>query len=1125
MEDPPNQSLNGSKPWLLATDESNSQSDTEDALGHLRYVDALEELITTSPSGQSIALFGGYGTGKTWITNKLSGRLNANHKSEIGYVEYDAWRFADDEIRRDFLVHLKSEMGKNDRAYIEKLPKIDESTFKVEFAKAEEENQRITLKAIWSAAIDSAKLGLPLILLAVVASGIVGLILSEFSVRSFAIIGLATGVAWATQNSRKGFDIGRLTLRTVRETHRPPVSYPEEFLKIFKKIVCARKAKKLLILVDNIDRCNPDVALRVLSTIKNFLEPGDPGVFFLISCNVDSLKRHIAAEFRNHGLEPRQSEEDASEYIGKFFNSAITINEFDQRELTDLVKKDLSRIRLGDACKEPGELEGVARIVVSAKRNSPRELKVLLNEISSAFLVLGHSEVEEGSTLTPLDLAKLCSLRDKAPSLWKAILADPMALIRIESRKDQIDPTAKDLISEALADDEQRRVIRAIRWHKVTTAKVRMFLGLRLPPQANGIVGYDEFQSAIEDGDATTAISIARESDQKGQNNLLELTTLRASVGNAVQTGWAENPTLVGLALLANFDFALSDQDAFLGVVKDEHIQSSIPRLEIPDIANLCLNTEESGQSDVIRMALFEWFLKDDQTPPDELVSAVNQVIPISSAGEVNLLQTIIDNSLRANIDFERRLRGVSTENIGRLMSGISMSRIVDEVTFPGDADAPPKYESDLERLEAYSQLLDEGDISTVVERAEVYVSMREHPEDPIQTRDVQTIIDVVSFANRALGQRIDAFGSSLNYWLDQQNRESYELLAENSPELEPLLAGNSRSKLVQLARTLLDPGDVMPEGDGRNLAVRACRNFTSESALELLPEVLSKMRSDQHIRLTELALTLSRNSKDWKGLNSISLERSTSDLSAFARLTDQLGLPNDGEELSNVFNGCVAGLTGFLDDVGTFVIAAQQLIQLSTLWSEDESELILQKTLPQIANNDNSIAEQSALLISKAGQRFKTPSLVIAREQVVRLLLDGRTPSEFPQTMFDLQIDSLDSVEPGLLQEVRIMIRAKLPHLVDNPERFFTLATKLVQTNPRRHSSDLLEPSVNYAFGIENDAWRERAVQFIDILKPVYSDMENIRDLLENLDAQKNLSGSVRIFLDEPPRKDEPTT
>ena len=51
--------------WIIPTDESNIGSDTPDSFGHTRYVDALEQLITSSPSGQTIGLLGGYGTGKT----------------------------------------------------------------------------------------------------------------------------------------------------------------------------------------------------------------------------------------------------------------------------------------------------------------------------------------------------------------------------------------------------------------------------------------------------------------------------------------------------------------------------------------------------------------------------------------------------------------------------------------------------------------------------------------------------------------------------------------------------------------------------------------------------------------------------------------------------------------------------------------------------------------------------------------------------------------------------------------------------------------------------------------------------------------------------------------------------
>lgn len=144
--------------WALPVDESTVDEDTPDAFGHTRYVDALEELITTSSSGHTIGLFGGYGTGKTWIIKTLSRRfLGAD--SDVGVVEYDAWRYADDEIRRYFLVNVHHELKEKD-LYSGAVPLLDPDKFKVDLEMQTKPPPKFSWKAAGAAIANSVLYGL-----------------------------------------------------------------------------------------------------------------------------------------------------------------------------------------------------------------------------------------------------------------------------------------------------------------------------------------------------------------------------------------------------------------------------------------------------------------------------------------------------------------------------------------------------------------------------------------------------------------------------------------------------------------------------------------------------------------------------------------------------------------------------------------------------------------------------------------------------------------------------------------------------------------------------------------------------------------------------------------------------
>ena len=111
------------------------------------------------------------------------------------------------------------------------------------------------------------------------------------------------------------FKVDRLFIQNIYVARRPRIEFAEEFLDVFKRIVSGIKSQRLVIVIDNMDRCSPDVAMKVLSTIKNFLEPKTDYVYFLIPCDILTLQRHLAASFRSRGVGDKDAEEDTISWI------------------------------------------------------------------------------------------------------------------------------------------------------------------------------------------------------------------------------------------------------------------------------------------------------------------------------------------------------------------------------------------------------------------------------------------------------------------------------------------------------------------------------------------------------------------------------------------------------------------------------------------------------------------------------------------------------------------------------------------------------------------------------------------------------------------------------------------
>ncbi|MDM7659337.1 KAP family P-loop NTPase fold protein [Lactococcus lactis] len=88
--------------------------------------------------------------------------------------------------------------------------------------------------------------------------------------------------------------------------------------------------KKLLIIIDELDRCNPAYAVKVLESIKHFFN--NDKVVFLISCDKKELS-HIIKGFYGQ-------EFNAYKYLSRFFTISVSLPEFDRKTyVTSLVSK------------------------------------------------------------------------------------------------------------------------------------------------------------------------------------------------------------------------------------------------------------------------------------------------------------------------------------------------------------------------------------------------------------------------------------------------------------------------------------------------------------------------------------------------------------------------------------------------------------------------------------------------------------------------------------------------------------------------------------------------------------------------------------------------------------------
>ena len=1259
-------------PWSLTTDESTRELDTPDAFGHVRYVHGLMELLKTSLKGHTVGLFGGYGTGKSWIVRRL-GKALTDGDLDIGMVEYNAWRYAEGELRRDFLIHLQLEL-KRKKLLKDHTQEISVDEFKVDIDTTTEGPAEFSWPAVGKALKDSVKFGLLLIGLSALLGLPVGLVVEGFPKGLvFMLTGAFGGLAWAGNSIQALLNVNRFTVRNIQVTHRPRVEFPEEFLAMFEDIVAARIPERLVIVIDNIDRCSPDVAMAVLSTIKNFLEPSDSEIFFLIPCDIYALERHLAAAFQSRGMDERQANSDAREYLGKFFGSSISITGFDEPELKRMAEDDLKSISFGfelpdeeidgvsaiaasanresprelkifinrvassallmrhsspdpltsltsidlaklnaiqdkapnlwsvirddplaleeaesrinrsdqDARQEGAgnaandeirkainieeerriiravqwhrishtkirlflglrmppeaekipryfeyltvnkdfqlpdeEIDGVSAIAASANRESPRELKIFINRVASSALLMRHSSPDPLTSLTSIDLAKLNAIQDKAPNLWSVIRDDPLALEEAESRINRSDQDARqegagnaanDEIRKAINIEEERRIIRAVQWHRISHTKIRLFLGLRMPPEAEKIPRYFEYLTALEDADLDTAQNIAETTESNNRPQLLDIAGGQVKAVTQRLPERAVNPALVGISMLSSFDFPVRQRREFLTLLPLSQIENLVWRVGPITAATAIQATPEVLQFSAICNELIRRF-GESEYDPQEIAKAITIVAPQFLEQET----TNIEAQLSEDLSFEHWLRDWPIEIRRKFVTEKSLNILADSYKLPEEPNETPETHEVLEILANQAELFTTQHVLRLSQQAEAYLLRRSESGVSFEDVDVQVIKDILDVARLSDVTPIDAFGEVLTGRLEAKDQQTYQLLGQEAPEIEPLLTGQGRAAMVLMILRLIEGASGLPETEEFEIAERSIQLYSDGSRREILEGASTMLQSRDKSTLLRFTADLSRSLDNLRSLNRVAVHRSTLSPASFYWIRTEFDQHLPISDLRSSLRGTLDGMIHFLQSPDTFLEAADELLSLKNLWLKGRSQEIISSSIPYLDSDDPSMSGKSSLLISEAIDRHQPRNSSQAYDAAATSLVNGPLSWDGPDELFALQLVGLDRARQATQVNVRNLVRTKLQEGGTVQRRVFAVGSKLIEANIQ-HSDLLLRPTVDYALTATGEVERGQVMDLLNALEPSEDELERNRESL--IELAEHLSLPERLL------------
>lgn len=305
---------------------------------------SLSDLVERIEDPIVVALDGGWGTGKTYFLKRWIGQHTLDDTRKATIVYFDAFE-------RDYLT--------------DPLPSLV-STLCKRFPHAD----KSTMQKIKNVTVKFAK-PLTRAVLATATSG-----LSE-SLTSFggAAVNAVSAEAnraledyWSQENERD----------TVMEEFHTAL---EELINSQKEDELAYLGAKLVIVVDELDRCRPDYALEVLEVMKHFF--AIPGIAFVLGVNLNALENSVKVRYGG--------DIDASAYLRKFINISLNLpSEVRQRQTF----KDTALVYLDHQIKEMGIPDHIAdtlkRHVEIVCRNNSVSIRDVGKILSAITLLSGE---------------------------------------------------------------------------------------------------------------------------------------------------------------------------------------------------------------------------------------------------------------------------------------------------------------------------------------------------------------------------------------------------------------------------------------------------------------------------------------------------------------------------------------------------------------------------------------------------------------------------------------------------------------------------------------------------------------------------------------------------------------
>lgn len=392
---------------FIEDEEIENLNGDKDLLETKRYAHTLKETILSAGTPFTIGLFGEWGSGKSSIVNTVQDELKSHTSEKIKFIKYDAWKYANDSFRRMFIKEVQREL---------KFDGTDEfNSFYANKTIDTNINSKFNRKYF------------SLIFIAFILVIVIVPFLNINKSLELTLQSIITFFAVAVAFFKNSFSEYKVSAQ------KPMIFAPEQFENIFDEMMSKSLKKynifsqmkewfqgnhyeknidKVVIIIDNIDRCDKETAYELLTNIKNFLER--EGIIFVVPIDDSALRRHL--KDKNN-----EDNKEADEFLRKFFNVTLKIKYFQSRDLfmftNDINKKHTLNL-------QPDTVD----IIAKEYATNPRRVIQFLNNLITELNIIEYKYDNDFSTKYESLIALLLIIREEWPCVYKQIASKPHLL-------------------------------------------------------------------------------------------------------------------------------------------------------------------------------------------------------------------------------------------------------------------------------------------------------------------------------------------------------------------------------------------------------------------------------------------------------------------------------------------------------------------------------------------------------------------------------------------------------------------------------------------------------------------------------------------------------------------------